>query len=124
MVVMFSGVNALNRAPLISTVHSGNPLFTRLPRSVFVNNSQNILIINALNLFFWLDHFRVKFFLYPLYLDFDYIILRLPEYSTFLLQKVTDYKLWIFVDFLRPYLSFQHYHVIIISIVRSSRNRI
>ena len=117
-------VNALNRAPLISTVHSGNPLFTRLPRSVFANNSQNILIINALNLFFWLDHFGVKFFLYPLYLHLNYIILRLPEYSTFLLQKVTDYKLRIFVDFLRPYLSFQHYHVIIISIVRSSRNRI
>lgn len=56
-------VNALNRAPLISTVHSGNPLFTRLPRSVFVNNSQNILIISVLNLFFWLDHFGVKIFL-------------------------------------------------------------
>ncbi len=117
-------VNALSRAPLISTVPSGNPLFSRLPRSVFVSNSQNILTIRIFSLFFWLDHFLVKFYIHPSYRYLNYIILRLSEYSTILIQKFTDYKLWIFEDFLRQYSPFQRCHVIIISVVRFSRNRI
>ncbi len=66
------GVNALNRAFLISTVPLGNPLFTRLSRPIFVSNSQNILIIHFFSLFFWLVLLSVKisvhitlFFLFP-----------------------------------------------------------
>ena len=53
-------VNALWRASLISTVPSGKPLFIRLPSSIFVSNSQNILIFYFFRLFFWL----VTFFFY------------------------------------------------------------
>lgn len=53
-ITMVICVNALSRAITISTVHSGNPLFTRLSRYVFVSNSQNILEISFFGLFFWL----------------------------------------------------------------------
>ena len=85
------GVNALNRAFLISTVPLGNPLFTRLSRRIFASNSQNILIIHFFSLFFWLVLLSVKislhitlFFLLPtLYLYYTPLAKILNPYCIF-----------------------------------------
>ena len=73
-------VNALSRAITISTVHSGNPLFTRLSRYVFASNSQNILKINFFSLFFGSLNFTYIFRLL-FFLD-NYIIHRSSKGTT------------------------------------------
>ena len=89
--VVNAGVNALNRAFLISTVPLGKPLFTRLSRRIFASNSQNILIIHFFSLFFWLVLLSVKislhitlFFLLPtLYLYYTPLAKILNPYCIF-----------------------------------------
>ena len=46
-------VNALIRAPIISTVPLQTPVFMRLPRPISAGNSQNILNMHTFSHIFW-----------------------------------------------------------------------